>query len=135
MSQSLTWNEVYFNWNETDYLWNEDIIIQDVVRGGGSLQDDWDKKDNEEKKRFIKIYIVYYNEFLTPQQKQDLKVSGAYPTYSEFKEINNKIKAFMKGFRMREGIKFRDTKAKIKIDNVKLGVNKLINYAKNYTLK
>ena len=48
MSQSLTWNEVYFNWNETDYLWNEDIIIQDVVQGGGSLQDDWDKKNDEE---------------------------------------------------------------------------------------
>jgi hypothetical protein len=136
---TYTWDTVPYTWNEIVFMWNEEIF--DIYGGGSSPTDYWgdERKKHKPKllseEQYIKIFITVHNQFLTESQKNMLKITKAYPTYEEKHQINKDVKMVLENFKQNNQNTPLPKLTKVKIDNIKLGLNKIVDHVKNNPTK
>lgn len=134
---SCVWNEIDIAWNEAFFVWNAEIC---TIVGWREDTDQWlDPKRREkepkelDEEEFIKVFLTVHNKFLTPQQKNFLKIAQAYPTYEEQKQIKKNVKVALESIKLVQPELVNEIK--VNIENVKIGLKKITEYVKNNTKK
>lgn len=134
---SCIWNEICFTWDEAFFIWNAEIC---TIVGWREDTDQWlDPKRREkepkelDEEEFIKVFLTVHNKFLTPQQKNFLKIAQAYPTYEEQKQIKKNVKVALESIKLVQPELVNEIK--VNIENVKIGLKKITEYVKNNTKK
>ena len=53
---NITWDSANFTWDSNSYTWNEVQLVQEILGGGGVIEDDmpW-MKNQDKKKRLVKL--------------------------------------------------------------------------------
>jgi hypothetical protein len=120
-------------WNTEDTFWNEEVIIPIVTATGMASPIESNIKDinlseNKVKEQFIKVFLTIHNQFLTEQQKHFIKITQLYPSYKEQKEIKKKVNVILENISLEQKEHIKKIPAKIKIQNIKIGLEKIVNY-------
>jgi hypothetical protein len=83
----IKWGDANFLWNDNPYKWNDvKEIVKKVAKGGGSLLENYEKLDKEEKKKFIEVIVKI---------KGNMEYSSPH-IYNEKKEVHDNIKVTAK---------------------------------------
>jgi hypothetical protein len=127
------WNTEDTFWNLYDTFWNEEVIIPIVTATGMASPIESNIKDinlseNKVKEQFIKVFLTIHNQFLTEQQKHFIKITQLYPSYKEQKEIKKKVNVILENISLEQKEHIKKIPAKIKIQNIKIGLEKIVNY-------
>tara|TARA_R110002020_G_scaffold185872_2_gene383728 strand:- start:437 stop:844 length:408 start_codon:yes stop_codon:yes gene_type:complete len=133
----IYWNTETTKWNEYSTFWNGTNIVP-IVSGkspGYAHVDEYLKKGNLNEQQFIKIYLTVHNQFLTEEQKKLVKIAEAYPTYNEQQYIKENVNVILENLDLKEKQKLEELPKKIKIENIKIGLEKIINYVTYNTPK
>ena len=133
----IYWNTETTKWNEYSTFWNGTNIVP-IVSGkapGYAHVDEHLKKGNLNEQQFIKIYLTVHNQFLTEGQKKLIKIAEAYPTYNEQQYIKENVNVILENLDLKEKQKLEELPKKIKIENIKIGLEKIIDYVTYNTPK
>lgn len=125
MYPKYIWQYGTHTWSEAAWTWGD--LYRPGSPGDTSESYSWlegsDKKDvSEQIENRIKIFITVHNQFLTERQRKIFKIAKVYPSYEEQFEIEKQEKVFLKEYKLEHKI---DLKAKIDIEYVKLGLQKI----------
>jgi hypothetical protein len=117
------WNTVTAAWNTTPLYWS----YLAPKRKGESGDADIDLLDEEDllyevhnpykkrsKEKFVKIFMTAHNQFLTEDQRRNMRIAGIYPTYGA------KFKMKKENGLLNENQ--RSEKVDVKAVNVKIGL-------------
>ena len=133
------WNTEDTLWNLYDTFWNDEVIIPIVTGGAAPMVESTIRttnlRENKEKEQFIKVFLTVHNQFLTEQQKQFIKVSQLYPSYEEQKEIQEKVNVILENITLEQKEYIEKIPAKVKIQNIKIGLEKIVNYVTDNSTK
>ena len=133
----IYWNTETTKWNEYSTFWNGTNIVP-ILSGdapGYAHVDEYLKKENLNEQQFIKIYLTVHNQFLTEEQKKSIKIAKAYPTYNEQQYIKENVNVILENLDLKEKQKLEELPKKIKIENIKIGLEKIIDYVTYNTPK
>jgi len=90
-NDKITWDNANFLWDSNPHKWNDvKEIVTKVVKGGGSLLENYKKLDKEEKKKFIEVIVKI---------KGNQEYSSPY-IYNEKKEVQDNIKVTTEDIKM-----------------------------------
>ena len=83
------WNTVSAFWNNTPLYWS--YFFRRTGEAGDADIDLLDEEDllyevhnpykRRSKEKFIKIFMTAHNQFLTEDQRRNMRIAGIYPTY------------------------------------------------------
>ena len=79
MATPITWNGANFNWDNNPHTWDEVLLVieaVEVLRGGGSIEEDmpW-VKDQDKKKLLIKLICKIKGKTITEEKQiQNYKI-------------------------------------------------------------
>jgi hypothetical protein len=133
----IYWNTETTKWNEYSTFWNGENIVP-IVSGdapGYAHVDEYLKKGNLNEQQFIKIYLTVHNQFLTEEQKKLVKIAEAYPTYNEQQYIKENVNVILENLDLKEKQKLEELPKKIKIENIKIGLENIIDHVTYNTSK
>tara|TARA_Y100000361_G_C11148940_1_gene339836 strand:- start:1454 stop:1861 length:408 start_codon:yes stop_codon:yes gene_type:complete len=133
----IYWNTETTKWNEYSAFWNAGNIVP-IVSGdapGYAHVDEYLKKENLNEQQFIKIYLTVHNQFLTEEQKKLVKIAKSYPTYNEQQYIKENVNIILENLNLKEKQKLEELPKKIKIENIKIGLEKIIDHVTYNTPK
>ena len=133
------WNVESTIWNQYNGLWNAGIIVE-IINGGSSsgIENTFTKHnitETKDKEEYLKIFLTVHNQFLTEQQKQFIKISQLYPTYKEQQLIKEKINVILENVTLEQKEKIEQPLTKVKMGNIKIGLEKITNYATDNSTK
>ena len=67
---NITWNNANFTWDANSFVWN---LVQEILGGGGAIEDDMPWKKPEKKKQLIKLILKIKGETLTESKQKQIK--------------------------------------------------------------
>ena len=73
---NITWDSANFTWDSNSYTWNEVQLVQEILGGGGVIEDDmpW-MKNQDKKKRLVKLICKVQGKTITKEKEiQDYKI-------------------------------------------------------------
>ena len=129
------WNLITDTWSTTNLYW---ACLAEIVTGGSVpqeyLNENLRKKTNKPitTEQYIKIFITVHNQFITEDQKRILKLAKVYPTYQEKKTINKDVKIALN--EMKSNF-LEEYPLDVKVSNVRIGLEKIIDHVKNNSKK
>ena len=134
----IYWNTETKKWNEYDCFWNVACVVAVVsgaAPGGYAHIDEYLKKEKLNEQQFIKIYLTVHNQFLTEEQKKFIKIAEAYPTYKEQQHIKENIKVILENLSLKDKQELDKLPKKVKLENIKIGLEKIIDHVAHNTSK
>ena len=69
----ITWNSANFTWNSNSFTWDEVKLVQEILGGGGVIEDDMPWMKPEKKKQLIKLILKIKGETLTESKTKQIK--------------------------------------------------------------
>ncbi len=70
---NITWNNADFTWNSNSFTWDEVQLVQEIISGGGDIEDDMPWMKPEKKKQLIKLILKVKGETLTESKQKPIK--------------------------------------------------------------
>jgi hypothetical protein len=70
---NITWNNANFLWDSNPYTWNEVQLVQEILGGGGVIEDDMPWMKPEKKSKLIKLILKIKGETLTESKTKPIK--------------------------------------------------------------
>ena len=70
---NITWNNANFTWNSNSFTWNEVQLVQEILSGGGVIEDDMPWMKPEKKAKLIKLILKVKGETLTESKTKPIK--------------------------------------------------------------
>jgi len=70
---NITWNNANFLWDSNPYTWNEVQLVQEILGGGGVIEDDMPWMKPEKKNKLIKLILKIKGETLTESKQIPIK--------------------------------------------------------------
>jgi hypothetical protein len=70
---NITWDNANFTWNSNPYTWDEVQLIQEILGGGGIIEDDMPWLKPEKKNKLIKLILKIKGETLTESKQIPIK--------------------------------------------------------------
>ena len=70
---NITWDSANFTWDSNSYTWNEVQLVQEILGGGGVIEDDMPWMKPEKKKKLIKLILKVKGETLTESKQKPIK--------------------------------------------------------------
>ena len=67
---NITWNNANFTWDANSFVWD---LVQEILGGGGVIEDDMPWMKSEKKKRLIKLILKVRGETLTESKNKQIK--------------------------------------------------------------
>jgi hypothetical protein len=128
---AIFWNTETKKWNEYECFWNSECVVAVVsgtAPGGYAHVDEYLNKEKLNEQQFIKIYLTIHNQFLTEEQQKLVKIANSYPTYKEQQYIKENINVILENLNLKEKQKLKKLSKKIKLKNIKIGLEKIIEH-------
>ena len=69
----FTWNNADFTWNSNSFTWDEVQLVQEIISGGGNIEDDMPWMKPEKKEKLIKLILQVKGETLTESKTKSIK--------------------------------------------------------------
>ena len=69
----ITWNSANFTWNSNSFTWDEVKLVQEILGGGGVIEDDMPWMKPEKKEQLIKLILKIKGETLTESKQKSIK--------------------------------------------------------------
>jgi len=69
----ITWDNANFTWNSNPYTWDEVQLVQEILGGGGIIEDDMPWLKPEKKNKLIKLILKIKGETLTESKQIPIK--------------------------------------------------------------
>ena len=70
---NLTWDKANILWNLNLFTWDEVQLVQEILGGGGVIEDDMPWMKPEKKKQLIKLILKIKGETLTESKQKQIK--------------------------------------------------------------
>ena len=70
---NITWNSANILWNSNSFTWDEVQLVQEILGGGGVIEDDMPWMKPEKKKQLIKLILKVKGETLTESKTKQIK--------------------------------------------------------------
>ena len=67
---NTTWDNVSFTWNVNSFVWD---LVQEILGGGGVIEDDMPWMKPEKKKQLIKLILKIKGKTLTESKNKPIK--------------------------------------------------------------
>ena len=67
---NTTWDNVSFTWNANSFVWD---LVQEILGGGGVIEDDMPWMKPEKKKQLIKLILKIKGKTLTESKNKPIK--------------------------------------------------------------
>ena len=69
----ITWNTANILWNSNSFTWDEVQLVQEILSGGGVIEDDMPQMKPEKKEKLIKLILQVKGETLTESKTKQIK--------------------------------------------------------------
>ena len=69
----ITWNNANILWNSNSFTWDDVKLVQEIISGGGNIEDDMPWMKPEKKKQLIKLILKVKGETLTESKQKQIK--------------------------------------------------------------
>ena len=69
----ITWNTANFTWNSNSFTWDEVQLVQEILRGGGNIEDDMPWMKPQKKEQLIRLILKVRGETLTESKQKQIK--------------------------------------------------------------
>ena len=69
----ITWNNANILWNSNSFTWDDVKLVQEIISGGGNIEDDMPWMKPEKKKQLIKLILKVKGETLTESKQKSIK--------------------------------------------------------------
>ena len=69
----ITWNNADFTWNSNSFTWDEVQLVQEIISGGGNIEDDMPWMKSQKKEQLIKLILKIKGETLTESKQKQIK--------------------------------------------------------------
>ena len=69
----ITWNNANFTWNSNSFTWDEVQLVQEILRGGGNIEDDMPWMKPQKKEQLIRLILKVRGETLTESKQKQIK--------------------------------------------------------------
>ena len=69
----ITWNNANILWNSNSFTWDDVKLVQEIISGGGNIEDDMPWMKPEKKKQLIKLILKVKGETLTDSKQKSIK--------------------------------------------------------------
>ena len=70
---NITWNTANFTWNSNSFTWDEVQLVQEILGGGGNIEDDMPWMKPQKKEQLIKLILKIKGETLTESKQKQIK--------------------------------------------------------------
>ena len=70
---NITWNNANFTWNSNSFTWDEVQLVQEILRGGGNIEDDMPWMKPQKKEQLIRLILKVRGETLTESKQKQIK--------------------------------------------------------------
>ena len=70
---NITWNNANFTWNANSFTWDDVQLVQEILGGGGIIEDDMPWMKPEKRKKLIKLILKVKGETLTESKQKQIK--------------------------------------------------------------
>ena len=70
---NITWNNNSVIWNSNSFTWDEVQLVQEILSGGGVIEDDMPWMKPEKKAKLIKLILKVKGETLTESKTKPIK--------------------------------------------------------------
>ena len=70
---NITWNNANFTWNVNSFTWDDVQLVQEILGGGGIIEDDMPWMKSEKRKKLIKLILRIKGETLTESKQKSIK--------------------------------------------------------------
>ena len=70
---NITWNSANILWNSNSFTWDEVQLVQEILGGGGVIEDDMPWMKPEKKKQLIKLILKVKGKTLTESKNKPIK--------------------------------------------------------------
>tara|TARA_R110002012_G_scaffold171683_4_gene336563 strand:+ start:4447 stop:4749 length:303 start_codon:yes stop_codon:yes gene_type:complete len=70
---NITWNSANILWNSNSFTWNEVQLVEEILGGGGVIEDDMPWMKPQKKEQLIKLILKVKGETLTESKTKPIK--------------------------------------------------------------
>ena len=70
---NITWSDNNIIWSSNSFTWDEVQLVQEILGGGGVIEDDMPWMKPEKKKKLIKLILKVKGETLTESKQKQIK--------------------------------------------------------------
>ena len=70
---SITWNNNNIIWSSNSFTWDEVQLVQEILRGGGNIEDDMPWMKPQKKEQLIRLILKVRGETLTESKQKQIK--------------------------------------------------------------
>ena len=70
---NITWNDNSIIWSSNSYTWDEVQLVQEILSGGGVIEDDMPWMKPKKKEQLIKLILKVKGETLTESKTKQIK--------------------------------------------------------------
>ena len=70
---NITWDNANFKWNSNSFTWDDVKLVQEILGGGGVIEDDMPWMKPKKKEQLIKLILKVKGETLTESKQKQIK--------------------------------------------------------------
>ena len=70
---NITWSDNSIIWSSNSFTWDEVQLVQEILRGGGNIEDDMPWMKPQKKEQLIRLILKVRGETLTESKQKQIK--------------------------------------------------------------